>query len=270
MSDRMRWGSGSDWDNDWGGGCAPCPPASCPPPVCTTQPCPPVACPPCPPPWFGPPRPPWYPGASGGVSFGTTPPQFPIRGHFWWDGATLHMWDGVEWETIGPGGSIGEAPLDGKTYARQNAAWVVSPTSTITFGITQPGTLTIPVNAWTQIPYTGTPTIDIQNAWDASTKRLTPKKPGIYLFEIREYSTVGAGGTVAIELVRNDAGTNTSGALIAAQSITSVGGSGGYLSASGVSALNGTTDYVRLWAYTSGGTIYGASGDFVFLATLLP
>jgi hypothetical protein len=152
MSDRMRWGSGSDWDNDgWGGGCAPCPPAPCPPSVCTSQPCPPVACPPCPPPWFGPPRPPWYPGAAGGVSFGATPPQFPIRGHFWWDGLVLHMWDGVEWETIGPagGGSI-TGSVDGSAAAPgivgeyvQLSTQVSYPTSlqnvTVNAGTLQPG-----------------------------------------------------------------------------------------------------------------------------------
>jgi hypothetical protein len=278
MGDRMRWGSGSDWDNDgwWGGGCAPCPPAPCPPPpVCTAQPCPPVAMPPCPPPWFGPPRPPWYPGATGGVSFGTTAPQFPIRGHFWWDGALLHMWDGVEWETIGPtppsagGTGIPEAPIDGQNYLRQNGAWVVAPVSALVFGMTQPSSITLTASTWSQLPYSATPGIDIQNGWDAPTHRFIAKKAGVYLFVMREYS-LATTGTVAIELFKNDSGTHNTGTLIAVQSITSsLGTAGGYMSASGVTQMNGTTDYVRAWGYTTSGTMYGAGGDFVLTATLL-
>jgi hypothetical protein len=67
------------------------------------------------------------------VSFGTTPPQFPIRGHFFWDGAHLFMWDGVEWQEVGPSstsaGGVPEAPQDGKIYGRQNANWVVATTT---------------------------------------------------------------------------------------------------------------------------------------------
>jgi hypothetical protein len=269
MSDRLRW-TGSGWDDDgWGGGgCAPCPPAPCPPQACTAQPCPPVACPPCPPPWFGPPRPPWYPGASGGVSFGTTPPQFPIRGHFWWDGATLHMWDGVEWETIGPA-SGADAPVDGKVYGRQNAAWVQVPTSTMVFAITQPATINIGVNIWAIVPNSATPQFDTQSGWNSSTHQFTAKVPGLYLFNIREYSLVGTGGTVAIELYKNDAGTFGTGMLVAVQSISAAAGSASYMSATGLVQMNGTTDFVRLWGYTSSGNLNGAGGSPVMSATLL-
>lgn len=83
-----------------------CPPPQdcepCPPPF----PCPPA--PPGPPPWYSPPTPPWYPGANGGVSFGTDYPQNPCRGHFLWDGTALWLWDGVSWQKIG-GSSGGTA-----------------------------------------------------------------------------------------------------------------------------------------------------------------
>lgn len=64
------------------------------------DPCPP--CPPCPP-FFPPPatQPPWFPGANGGVSFSPTPPPNPVRGHFWWDGTALHMFDGAAWVVVG-------------------------------------------------------------------------------------------------------------------------------------------------------------------------
>lgn len=133
----------NDMTNWWGGGfpsppgCAPCPPPF--PPPC--PPCPPMIPPGCPP-WFSPPTPPWYPGANAGVSFGTTYPQNPCRGHFLWDGKTLWLFDGVSWQTIGPAGStpggVPEAPIDGKLYGRENAAWVEvpSPSSSSNMGVT--------------------------------------------------------------------------------------------------------------------------------------
>lgn len=44
-------------------------------------------------------QPPWYPGANGGVSFGTVEPANPIRGHLWWDGTYLWLFDGRNWVT---------------------------------------------------------------------------------------------------------------------------------------------------------------------------
>lgn len=40
---------------------------------------------------------PWYPGANGGVSFSTAAPANPTRGHFWFDGTVLWLFDGVIW-----------------------------------------------------------------------------------------------------------------------------------------------------------------------------
>jgi hypothetical protein len=184
------------------------------------------------------------------------------------------MWDGVEWETIGPtppsaGGGVPEAPIDGQIYARQNGAWVVASTSMITFSLTQPVALTIPASTWAQTPYSSTPGIDTQVAWDAATYRLIPKKAGVYLFEIRENSSVGAGGSVAINLIKNDAGSHVGGVVIAAALINTVGALGASIAASGVSQMNGTTDFVRVWAYTSSGTISGAGSNPIFTATLL-
>jgi hypothetical protein len=259
MSDRMRWGSGSDWDNDgwgggWGGGCAPCPPAPCPPPVCTTQPCPPVAMPPCPPPWFGPPRPPWYPGASGGVSFGTTPPQFPIRGHFWWDGALLHMWDGVEWETIGP--------------TPPSAGGGVVATTTVIFGMTNSTNATVPTAAggWGIIPFVDSPNPLSMATWDAAQHKLTPTKPGVYACTIRGGGSPAGG----IALLKNDPGTflNTfSDIMIAIATNTS---SSGWLSSAGFATMNGTTDFLRMWAWGSDGIYHSVGSNQCFTVALLP
>lgn len=74
--------------------CAPQPPGCAPPG--------PAGCPP----WFSPPTPgqaPWYPGANGGVSFSQGEPLNPVRGHLWWNGTVLSLFDGVVWVGIGPG-----------------------------------------------------------------------------------------------------------------------------------------------------------------------
>jgi hypothetical protein len=73
--------------------------------VCDGNDGPPVCPPPVPsPPPFGPPvfsgpagQPPWYPGANGGVSFGQSFPPNPVRGHFFFDGITLWLFDGATW-----------------------------------------------------------------------------------------------------------------------------------------------------------------------------
>jgi hypothetical protein len=82
---------GSNWNCgcDGGGSGQPpfCPPPGWPPPGC--------------PPWFsGLNSPPWYPGANAGISFGTTAPVNPVRGHMWWDGTTFWLFDGAAWVAI--------------------------------------------------------------------------------------------------------------------------------------------------------------------------
>lgn len=70
---------------------------------CDSQPCQVPPWGPFPPPYYGPQQPPWYPGANGGITFSTTAPANVIRGHFWWDGKMLHMFDGAAFVNIGPG-----------------------------------------------------------------------------------------------------------------------------------------------------------------------
>jgi hypothetical protein len=113
------WGgggwNGDDCCPDSGAPPFPCPPPGWPPPGC--------------PPWFsGQNSPPWYPGANAGVSFGTTPPPNPVRGHFWFDGNVLWMFDGAAWTAVGgsaaaSGGAsvaIGTAP---PTAPQPGALW---------------------------------------------------------------------------------------------------------------------------------------------------
>lgn len=83
---------------------------------------------------FGPPvfsgpagQPPWYPGANGGVSFGQTFPANPVRGHLFYDGTTLWLFDGAAWvgflvdvpaipPTPGPGPSPGAGVYSVTTF----------------------------------------------------------------------------------------------------------------------------------------------------------
>lgn len=104
--------------------CGPCSPPPCIPPFPN---CPPPGFPPpgCPP-WFSLPNsPPWYPGANAGVSFGNVAPVNITRGHFWWDGTTLWMFDGGAWvDTSGsPAPGQADAPSDSRTYGRLNGTW---------------------------------------------------------------------------------------------------------------------------------------------------
>ena len=97
------WGGGPPW---WGGDCDPCDDGGGQIPGC-----PPGFPPPgCPPWWSGQNSPPWYPGANAGVSFGQTPPANPVRGHFFYDGATLWIFDGAAWDTVGGPGAAPTTP----------------------------------------------------------------------------------------------------------------------------------------------------------------
>ena len=84
-----------DGDWVWDGSRWVCSPDDC-PPVNSALP---VPCPPLGPPVFSGPagQPPWYPGANGAVSFSQTAPPNPVRGHFWFDGITLWLFDGATW-----------------------------------------------------------------------------------------------------------------------------------------------------------------------------
>ena len=274
---------GANWN--WCG----CPPSPCPP---TPPPCPPFPCPPsgfptpCPP-WFPPPagQAPWYPGANGGVSFSATPPVNPIRGNFWWDGVMLHLFDGAAWVNIGPGtaGSGGGAfvgtsppqnPASGALWWNGSALQVwdgtkwTSAGTVFEFAITQPGNATVGVdNAhYTAVPLVGVPVIDIQNAWNPATLRYTPNVAGIYQFQAR---SLNGGNTAGLVIAKNDPGAlsvTSSDTLVAISSMTGAG----WLSASGMTPMNGTTDYVRLFAYNASGTVLSAGANVVLGAYRLP
>jgi len=120
------WGDGGWWD----GGCDdaippfPCPGPGWPPPGC-------------PPWWSGANSPPWYPGANAGVSFGTTAPLNPVRGHFWWDGKVLWMFDGAAWVNTAAGPAAEFGVTDGSNVSAGQVGEVITGSATGTFTTAQ-------------------------------------------------------------------------------------------------------------------------------------
>jgi len=280
------------------------PPFPCPPPGF-----PPAGCPP----WFsGMNSPPWYPGANAGVSFGLTAPANAVRGHFWWNGSALmifdgavwvntatgvitnpdgtpgngggggggggsstgtvvisstapgnpvpgmqwwngtvlQMWDGTQWKLIGPGQAAGPVP-----------------TTTIVFGITQSTSVALGgASVWRIVPFTGTPQVDSLQGYNATTKQYKPTKAGMYFLMAR--SNAGAGGGVTI--VKNDDGTFSGLSTETVIGIATAAAPGGWLYVAGMTLMNGTTDFVRLFAWETNGT-FGAQGQNpAFSAVLMP
>ena len=252
----------------------PCPPPSFPP----------VGCPP----WFPPPQgqPPWYPGANAGVSFSQTAPPNPTRGHFWWNGSVLSMWDGAVWVTIGGaggGGATGAGTVIISTSAPGNpqvgsqwwdgsvlrmwdgVTWNIIgpgaspgpvPTTTLSFAITQPGYFTAPstLAGWDVVAFTSTPQVDTTLGWDSVTKKFTAKKAGVWMFDASLYQA-GEGG---LAIVKNDPGTFGNGQNDNIISVVTNSG-GGYMDLSGMVIMNGTTDFIRLFGYSTAAQFWGAS-----------
>jgi len=272
----------------------PCPPPGFPPPGC--------------PPWFsGANSPPWYPGANAGVSFGTTAPPNPVRGHFWWNGFALALFDGAVWVNTatgaivpptGGGGSGGSGqgsvvisttppgnPVAGMQWWDGTALRVYDgvqwnivgpgaaagpvPTTTKVFQVSNPpGYVTTGAAAWTVLPITGEPTVDTLLGWNATTKQYRPTRAGVYSFS----STVWNGGTYTVlQIVRNDQGT----IVAQASDIVAVGESatpGEYVNINNLAVMNGTTDFVRVWAYAAAGSgnVWVQPVPPAFMAWLMP
>ena len=131
----------------------------------------------------------------------------------------------------------------------------------------------VPTAPWGIVPITATPQIDQFNGWNTTTKQYKPSTAGFYHFFTQQYFGSGMtnGGHV---MVRNDTGSlpNLNAAdVISVNAIAVGGGVGDYLAASGIAYLNGTTDFVRLWAYSDQGQYYPISTNVPTIrAYLLP
>jgi hypothetical protein len=229
-------------------------------------------------------------GAAAGVSL--TQPTNPFPGQQWFNGSTLFVWDGNAWvptsttrsfvqATAPPAPNPGDLWFDG-TVQRiwSGTAWIaVGPgalqgpvgTTTIQFQLSAPTNLTIGASnaAWTIIPFTATPLVDLQTGWNPTTHQYLAKKAGIYDIMLR--APLAAGGGIAI--LKNDPGTftNTPGVgssdIIVALASESTGG---FLNCSGFVQLNGSTDFVRAWAWGADSTFSAYGSNPVMVATVMP
>lgn len=274
---------GSQWTCntcDGGGGFPFCPPSGYPPGGC--------------PPWYsGQNSPPWYPGANAGVSFGTTAPLNPVRGHFWWNGFVLAMFDGAAWVNTTNGAIIGSGggaagtsgvvisatapgnPVPGMQWwdgsvmrvFDSNGQWKIVgpggaagpvPTTTKAFALKQATTLTIAPTTWSIVPFVATPSIDPFVGWNATTHAFKPTRAGTYQFFIRAYFNSPGAGWNAMNLLKNDQGTYNPVNLeqvAETQLYSGAAPASAVISASGITLMDGATDFVRLWAYAVDGNI---------------
>jgi hypothetical protein len=225
-------------------------------------------------------------GSGGGAATGTTPPSNPFNGQQWFNGSVLYIWDGNAWvptsttksyvqATAPPAPNPGDLWFDG-TVQRvwDGTVWqTVGPgalqgpvgTTTKVFQLTMAST-SIPLGAvstFVPIPFTGTPQVDTQGGWNATTHKYTPTKAGMYMFFTNQYCPPnGQGGHV---LLQNDTGSW----LQNSQNYVNIGWGpatpteGILLAETGMCRMNGTTDFVRMWADT-------ADGNFNQTSTTLP
>lgn len=188
---------------------------------------------------------------SGQVVISSTPPGNPIKGEEWWNGSVLQMWDGAKWNIIGPQSFTG--PVG---------------TTTITFGMTATTNRAVPgsVAAWGIVPFNDIPNPDSLLGWDSVQHKYTPTKAGIYLFEIRGGGSPSGG----IALLKNDPGSFAnalaSDIIVAIQSQNT----GGWNSVAGIALMNGTTDFVRMWAWASDSIFHSTGSNITYSAAILP
>ena len=194
----------------------------------------------------------WIPVSPTRSYFQTTAPVSPQQGDTWWNGTQYRIWDGTTWQLVGPGATIGPIP-----------------TTTQVFAIVQSSNVAIGAG-WTAVPLNATPSIDTESAWNPASLRYQPNKAGVYQFLCRALIPAGA-TTGGIAVVKNDPGTftaaNPSETSVALQ--TEQAGSG-WLTASGMTTMNGTSDYVRLWANCSDNTYHGTGANPSMAAWLMP
>jgi hypothetical protein len=234
-------------------------------------------------------------GSGGGAATGTNPPSNPFPGQQWFNGSTLFIWDGNAWvptsttkssvqATAPPNPNPGDLWFDGQVQRIwSGSAWVtvgpgatVGPIGTTTkvLSILQSTAISLgTANTWAVVPLTGTPSVDINVAFDTTTRRITPSVAGIYLWVVRAYLATGAAvGSLGVAMALNDPG-GTMSALFQLPAVSAMYGQptgiSDWISAVGLCHMNGSTDYVRFWA-VSGDANFPASAYSNVEGYLLP
>ena len=105
-------------------------------------------------------------------------------------------------------------------------------------------------NVWTKISV-DTITVDTQGAFDSVNNRFVAKQAGVYIVNGLVYANTSTPGIQGVRIYKN-------GVFVTGYVMSNV--DNGELAISTCVYLNGTTDYVELWGYTSNGTqFYGGS-----------
>jgi hypothetical protein len=231
---------------------------------------------------------------AGGTSLGTTAPANPVPGQQWFNGSVLYIWDGNAWvptsttksyiqPTAPPAPNPGDTWFDG-TQMRiwTGTAWAlvgpgatVGPVATTTevFSMPMPAPISLAASPGVLVivPFTASPTIDTQSAYNATTHAITPKTPGYYFFNINAYVSMTATGIVGVVLAKNDPGSITGTTAIAVAAVVNSPGSlQSNVQGAGIIKMNGTTDYVRLFADSSGASTINAASWPIIDGVLLP
>jgi hypothetical protein len=184
----------------------------------------------------------------------STAPPAPNPGDTWWDGTQMRIWDGTGWELVGPGATVGPVP-----------------TTTKAFQLTATGNVTIgAANTWAIVPFTATPSVDLYNGWNAATHQFKPTKAGYYQFFTNQEFPNGAVNMYhALLLNDNGVWTQNGQGYITFDGYGSATTAGVLLTASGIAHFNGTTDFARLWAFSSDGIFYQFSTSQPAIAAFL-
>jgi hypothetical protein len=196
----------------------------------------------------------WIPVSTTKTYIQATAPPAPNPGDMWWDGVQFRIWDGSAWELVGPGAIVGPVP-----------------TSTNVFTLSQPtdiAGLNTTANPYSIVNFTGTPQVDTQNAYDPVTHKVTPKVPGMYMYQGRFPNFTGGG----FAIVKNDSGSFAAPGGVQPNLVIAIvsESTGGFLQTIGTTPMNGTTDFVRMFAWAVDGVFHATGGNYAFSALLLP
>lgn len=187
----------------------------------------------------------WVPESQTKNYVQVSAPTSPNPGDQWWNGTQQRIWDGTSWQLVGP--SAGTGPGTGVSATTHVFSMLLGADSLST------------TSGFSIIPFVVAPALDTQGMWQSTTQQIRPNSAGNYLVFITGWGVYGSGQN-EIYMLKNDPGTVTTNSLNTQMSIAEAGGNaqqaGIGLSGSGMVHMNGTTDYLRFWAFLTGGTFY--------------